>query len=95
MDESAVFERQASVALVKYEPSWFGTIDNDSVGIAYSYMKAVVEGSRSEKELELWYRFPLYPGLDMTLHYQGIFNPALNFDNDYASAWSIRFVTSF
>lgn len=95
MKGSSFFERQASAALVKYEPNWFNNIDNDSVGVAFSWMKTVVEGSRTEKELEIWYRFPLFPGLETTLLYQGIFTPAIRTDKDYASAWSIRFITSF
>jgi hypothetical protein len=95
MKRSAFFERQAVIALVKYEPDWFTGINNDSVGGSYSVMKAAIEGTQTEKNLEFWYKFPLTPNLQTSLHYQGIFNPSLRFDKDYASAWSIRFTTAF
>jgi hypothetical protein len=49
---------------------------------------------RTRRHLPL-YRFPLYPTLDLTITYMGIINPALDPTNDYASAFSLRFVTVF
>jgi len=95
MKESAFYERQATVALVMYEPHWFGSISHDSVGIAYDMIQAVTEGARREQGVELWYRFPLFPSLQTTLHYQAIINPSLDHTNDFASAFSIRFTTAF
>jgi hypothetical protein len=95
MKESAFYKRQGVLALVKYEPDWFTGINNDSVGASYSVMKANVAGAQTEKNLELWYKFPLTPNLQTSLHYQGIFNASLRYDRDYASAWSIRFTTAF
>ena len=83
------------LALVKYEPDWFKGINNDSVGASYSVMKAAVAGAQTEKNLELWYRFPLTPNLQTSLHYHGIFDASLRTDKDYASAWGIRFTTAF
>lgn len=95
MKGSALYERTAVLALVKYEPDWFTGINNDSVGASYSVMKAAIAGTQTEKNLELWYKFPLTPKLLTSLHYQGIFDAALRTDKDYASAWSIRFTTAF
>ena len=95
MKESAFYERQATAALVMYEPHWFGSISHDSVGIAYDMIQAVTEGARREHGVELWYRFPLFPSLQTTLHYQAIINPSLDPTNDFASAFSIRFTTAF
>ncbi len=93
--ESAFYNRQANVALVMYEPSLIGTITNDSVGIAYNWIQASTEGARNEESVELWYKFPLFPGLDTTLHYQAVINPSLDYDNDFASVFSLRFTTAF
>ena len=95
MKGSAFYKRQGVLSLVKYEPDWFKGINNDSIGISYNVIKAALEGAQTEKNLELWYKFPLTPQLQTSLHYQGIFNAALRYDKDYASAWSIRFTTAF
>jgi hypothetical protein len=95
MKESALWKRHANIALVMYEPSLIGTITNDSVGISWTMIKAVNEGARREQNVETWYKFPLFPGLDMTLHYQAIINPSLDHTNDFASAFSLRFTTAF
>ena len=95
MKGSAFYRRQGVLALVKYEPDWFTGINNDSVGASFSVMKAWIDNTQTEKNLEFWYKFPLTPKLQTSLHYQGIFNPSLRFDKDYASAWSIRFTTAF
>ena len=52
-------------------------------------------GARSEYNLEVFYRFPVLPLVDMTLSYQSIFNPALDLDNDHASVFSMRIRTTF
>ena len=46
---------------------------------------------RDESNVELFYRFPLFPHVDTTLSYQMIFNPALDPSNDFGSAFSFRF----
>jgi hypothetical protein len=45
---------------------------------------------RDESNLETFYRFPLFPEMDATVSYQGIFNPAQDPSNDYGSAFSFR-----
>jgi hypothetical protein len=95
MKESAIYERVAVAALVMYEPKLIGTITNDSMGISWSMIKAVNEGARREQNVEAWYRFPLFPSLDTTLLYQAVINPSLDYTNDFASVFSLRFTTVF
>ena len=38
---------------------------------------------------------PAVAGLDTTLHYQAVINPSLDFTNDFASVFSLRFTTVF
>jgi hypothetical protein len=94
-DGSAYFDRQASASLVLYDPHLVGTISKDATGISLNWVDPSAEGSREESNVEIWYRFPLFPGLDTTLSYMAIINPALDPNNDFASAFSLRLVTAF
>jgi hypothetical protein len=70
-------------------------MSNDATGISLNWVDPSAEGSRYESNVEIWYRFPIFPGLDTTLSYMAIINPALDPDNDFASAFSLRLVTVF
>ncbi len=94
-DGSAYFDRQASATFLLYDPHFFGTISNDATGISLNWVDPSAEGSRDESNVEIWYRFPLFPRLDTTFSYMAIINPALDPDNDFASAFSFRLVTVF
>ena len=94
-DDSAFYKSQISASFLLYDPDFLGTIINDVAGISLNWVDPVTAGSRPESNVELFYRFPLYPTLDLTLSYMGIINPALDPTNDYASAFSLRFVTVF
>ena len=45
--------------------------------------------------LEVFYRFPIFPGVDTTLSYQSVFDPALNTEFDHAHVFSLRLRTVF
>jgi hypothetical protein len=94
-DDSAFYKSQVSASFLFYEPHFFGTIINDVVGVSLNWVDPVTAGSRTESNVEILYRFPLFPELDMTISYMGIINPALDPNNDYASAFSLRFVSTF
>jgi hypothetical protein len=94
-DGSAYFDSQISASLIVYDPSWFGNISNDLTGLSLNWVDPSAEGSRDESNVEVFYRFPLFGGFDTTLSYMAIINPALDHENDFASAFSIRLVTSF
>ena len=94
-DDSAYFESQVSASFLYYDPHFFGTIRNDVVGVSLNWVDPVAANSRSESNVEILYRFPLFPKLDTTISYMGIINPALDPTNDYASAFSLRFVSVF
>jgi hypothetical protein len=63
--------------------------------ILVSILNRVATGARPESNVEVLYRFPLVPKLDMTISYMGIIHPALDPTNSYASAFSLRFVSVF
>jgi hypothetical protein len=94
-DGSAYFDRQASASFLIYDPHFIGNIRNDATGISLNWIDPSAEGSRYESNVEIWYRFPFFPSLDTTLSYMAIINPALDPDNDFASAFSLRLVSVF
>jgi hypothetical protein len=55
-------------------------LQNDLVGIAGNWAKATADGARDEYNVEVFYRFPLFVGLDTTVSYQSVINPALKTD---------------
>lgn len=91
---SAVFERLAGAHLIYYDPFHSGRyermgFESDVVGVGYDYGRAF-NALRDESDVEVFYRFPLFPETDMTIAYQGIFNPGANTTNDFGSAVSLR-----
>ena len=94
-DDSAFYKEQISASFFFYEPHFFGTISNDVAGVSLNWIDAVTAGSRPESNVEIFYRFPLNPELDLSISYMGIIDPALDPTNDYASAFTLRFVTTF
>jgi hypothetical protein len=94
-DDSAVYEEMAAAHFLLYEPNFFTGIKNDVVGVAFNWAKAPIDNSRNEKNLELFYRFPLFPGVDTTVSYQSVIDPVLTRDLDNASVLSLRLRTVF
>ena len=93
-NQSAAWEKQAAAHLVIYDPCNSGLFEKigfnaDVAGVAYNLVRATGV-DRDESNVEIFYRFPLFPEVDASLSYQAIFNPALDPDNDYGSAFSLR-----
>jgi porin len=92
--DSAVYDKQAGGHLVFYDPFCRGSfkdigLNADLAGVAYNWVLAT-GFDRDESNVELFYRFPLFPEMDATVSYQGIINPANDPSNDYGSAISLR-----
>ena len=96
-DKSAYFEKSASVSFLFYDPYWLGGsgIAHDSIGISLNWVQNSAEGARAESNVEVWYKFPMFPAVDASVGYMAIINPALDPNNDFASAFSLRFTTAF
>jgi hypothetical protein len=94
-DGSAYFDEQASASFLFYDSHLIGTISNDATGISLNWVQNSAAGARAESNVEIWYRFPIFPGVDTTFSYMAIINPALDPNNDFASAFSLRLVTAF
>jgi hypothetical protein len=94
-NDSALYESQANLLFLYYDPDFIGHIQNDVVGVAFNYVEPSLAGTRGEYNPEIFYRFPLFPQVDLTLTYHSIINPALDPDNSHASAYSLRLRTTF
>jgi hypothetical protein len=64
--------------------------ESDVVGLCYTW-GLQTGADRDESDVEVFYRFPLFPEMDATVAYQAIFNPGLDPSNDFGSAISLRF----
>lgn len=89
-DDSSLYDQQVGVHFLLYDPPGPAGMQNDLVGIAGNWVKASADGARDEYNVELFYRFPLFTGLDTTLSYQSVINPALTREIDHASVFSLR-----
>ncbi len=94
-DDSAVFERQFGVHVLIYEPRLLSGLKNDLIGVAFNWARTPISGTRDEENVELFYRFPIFPHVDTTLSYQSVHDPALDPRINHANVFSIRFRTTF
>jgi hypothetical protein len=65
------------------------------VGLAFNWVQSPLGQNRSEYNVEIFYRFPLFPLVDATLSHQSVINPSLDPDNSHASVFSLRLRTTF
>ena len=93
--DSGFYEQQAGVNFLLYDPHFIGHIRNDLVGMAVNWVRPTPTGNRDEYDVEIFYRFPIFPLVDVTLSYQSIFKPALDPDNGHASVFGLRLRTTF
>lgn len=94
-DGASLYDQQAGLHFLHYDPALIGSIEHDLIGIGANWADASAAGSRDEYNLEIFYRFPLFPGIDTTLSYQSVFDPALNTEFDHASVFSLRIRSVF
>jgi len=92
---SGFYRHQAGLNLLLYDPHFIGHIRNDLVGVAVNWVNPTQTGSLSEYDIEIFYRFPIFPQVDVTLSYQSIFHPVLDPDNNQASVFGLRLRTTF
>ena len=93
-NDSALYSQQAGLHLVLNEPRIFNRLKNDAVGLAFNWVQSTFS-DRNEYDIEAFYRFPVIQLVDMTLHFQQVFNPSFAPNIDSASVFSIRLKTSF
>ncbi|MGK7917868.1 MAG: carbohydrate porin [Prochloraceae cyanobacterium] len=93
-NDSAIYNQQAGLHLVLNEPRVFNRLKNDAVGLAFNWVQSTFSDG-NEYDIEAFYRFPVIQLVDMTLHFQQVFNPSFAPNIDSASVFSIRLKTSF
>lgn len=94
-DDSSLYKQQAGLSFLLYNPLDPIGLKYDVIGLAGNWVESVDPSAGQECNLELFYRFRLFPGIDMRLSYQGIINPAFNPNYDYAQAFSLGLRTVF
>jgi carbohydrate-selective porin OprB len=94
-NESAVYEQQAGVHFLLYDPGFATNLKHDVVGTAFNWARSPEVDTRDEYNLEVFYRFPLFPNVDTSLSYQYVINPAFTTEVDSSSVFSLRFRTVF
>ena len=93
--DAAIWRYLVGAALLVYDPFGPDGLQNDLIGLAFNWAEPVNPGSRGESNVELFYRFPLFPAVDFTLSYQSVIDPAFDPNNDHASAISFRIRSVF
>ncbi len=95
-NESALYKYQAGANFLLYDPLGKPSgIQDDLVGLGLNWVEPTVAGSHDEYNVEVFYRFPLFPGVDTTLSYQSVFHPALAPSIDHSSVFSLRLRSVF
>ena len=94
-DDAAIYDDLAGVHVLLYEPRLLTRLKNDVVGAAFNWAKARETGARDEYNVEVFYRFPLFPSVDTTFSYQSVINPALTREVDVSSVFSLRLRAAF
>jgi len=92
-DRSAIYEHVGGISTLLYDPPGPARMQHDLVGLAFNAARPM--GLRTEYNVEVFYRFPVFPLVDLTLSYQSVINPALDPDNNHFSAYSIRIRSTF
>ncbi len=90
-DGAAIYDNQAGAHLLFYDPLGTIGLKNDVIGLAANWVDSTYEETRDEYNLEVFYRFPLFPDLDTRLSYQYVIDPAFTREFDSASVFSLGF----
>ncbi|WP_191964815.1 carbohydrate porin [Synechococcus sp. RSCCF101] len=98
---AAIWDEQASAHLVYNNPRLLRILKDDAIGVGFNWLK-VNEETRDEYDIEVFYRFPLFQNLDVTLAYQYDIQPANAVTPilkrsiiDDGSAFTLRLRTTF
>ncbi len=94
-NRSAIYNQQASAAFLLYDPIQGDRLSNDVIGIGYNWIEPSALDGQDEQNIEVFYRFPLFPKVDATLGYQLVINPALAPTIDNASVVGLRLRSTF
>jgi hypothetical protein len=88
-NDSSIYKQQAGLSFLLYDPPGPARLQNDLLGVACNWVDSVDAAARNEYNVEVFYRYPLFPSVDMRLSYQSVINPALTRQIDHASVFSL------
>lgn len=94
-DGASIYDAQAGLHFLLYQPAGKLRFETDLLGAAINWVDSATPGARDEYNFEVFYRFPIFPKLDLTASYQHIKDPAVTREFDHVNAFSIRLVTDF
>ena len=94
-DGASIWDQQVGLSFLLYQPLGPLRFETDVFGAAINSVDSATPGTPRETNYEIFYRFPLFPNVDLTLNYQYIDNPANNTEHNNASAFALRLVTTF
>ena len=94
-DGASIWDQQVGLSFLLYQPLGPLRFETDVFGAAINSVDSATPGTPRETNYEIFYRFPLFPNVDLTLNYQYIDNPATNTEHNNASAFALRLVTTF
>ena len=89
-NKAALYDDQAGLHFLFYDPPGSAGLQYDLIGTALNWARASAAGARDEANFEVFYRFPFFTGMDTTLSYQYVINPALTREFDRTSVISLR-----
>lgn len=95
-DEAAIYDEQIGLQFILYQPAGPARFETDALGIGFNWVDPQDDiTARDEKNFEIFYRFPLFPQVDVTFNYQHIMDPAFTREFDSANLFAIRLTTTF
>jgi hypothetical protein len=94
-DGASIWDQQVGLSFLLYQPLGPLRFETDVFGAAINSVDSATPGTPRETNYEIFYRFPLFPNVDLTLNYQYIDDPANNTEHNNASAFALRLVTTF
>ena len=94
---SSFYTHLASAHFLLYDPPDLPGPDivNDLLGVGVTWAEPAIPDTRDETIVEVFYMFPLFPQVDITLGYQSVFDPALDRGIDHAHVFNLRLRSTF
>lgn len=70
-------------------------LGSDAFAVAVNWVDTATPGGREEYNFETFYRFPIFPELDLTISYQYIKDLAVTVEFDSTNVYSLRLTSTF
>jgi hypothetical protein len=95
-NDSAIYDQQVAAQFILYQPAGPARFGTDALGLGFNWVDPAADtDARDEYNFEAFYRFPIFPQVDLTADYQYISDPAFTEEFDHAHVFGIRLTTTF